>query len=354
MDLSTLLTQGEYDFLRTDEHLGKHIILLGLGGSYSYGTSNEDSDIDIRGVALNRKSDLIGLTQYEQYVDNRTDTVIYTFNKMISLLLNCNPNTLEILGLRPEHYLFLDDIGKSLLEHKHLFLSKRAIQSFGGYADSQLRRLQNALARDSYSQGEREKHIYNSVKNAMYEILRRYEKFEDGSLRVYIDKSSNPDYDTEIFIDSQLVHYPLRDYKNIWNDMNNIVKDYDKLGKRNRKKDDNHLNKHAMHLVRLFMMANDILENGEINTYRADEHDLLLSIRRGDYQREDGTFRDEFYELVSDYEKRLDNAARNTSLPDEPDLDQVQEYVMQVNERVVRDVLSDPVPGHGRPDINPA
>ena len=31
--------------------------------------------------------------------------------------------------------------------------------------------------------------------------------------------------------------------------MNNIVKDYRKLGKRNKKKDDEHLNKHAMHLV---------------------------------------------------------------------------------------------------------
>ena len=339
MDFSTLSAQSEYDFLRTDEHLGKHIILLGLAGSYAYGTSNENSDIDIRGVALNRKSDLIGLTGYEQYVDDHTDTVIYTFNKMISLLLNCNPNTLELLGLNPEHYLYLTDIGRSLLDNAHLFLSKRAIQSFGGYADSQLRRLQNALARDSYPQSEREKHIYNSVKNAMYDFLRRYEKFENGSLRIYIDESQNPEYDTEIFIDTNLTHYPLRDYKNIWNDMNNIVKDYDKLGKRNRKKDDNHLNKHAMHLVRLFMMAIDILQKGEINTYRSDEHDLLLGIRRGDFQKEDGTFREEFYELVSDYEKKLDDAARNTALPDEPDMNQVEEYVMDVNERVVRNEI---------------
>ena len=339
MNLSTLLTQPEYSFLRTDEHLGNHVILLGLAGSYSYGTNNENSDFDIRGVALNRKSDLIGLTQYEQYVNDHTDTVIYTFNKMVSLLLNCNPNTLELLGLNPEHYLYLNEIGKSLLENAHLFLSKRAIQSFGGYADSQLRRLQNALARDSYSQSEREKHIFNSVKNAMYDFMRRYEKFENGSLRVYIDKSQNPEFDTEIFIDTQMTHYPLRDYKNIWNEMNNIVKDYDKLGKRNRKKDDNHLNKHAMHLVRLFMMAIDILEKGEINTYRNKEHELLLSIRRGDYQSPNGSFRNEFYELVSNYEKRLDHAAQNTALPDEPDLERVQEYVMWVNERVIRDEI---------------
>ena len=337
--MKELIESEEYKFLKTDEHLGRHIILLGLAGSYSYGTNNENSDIDIRGVALNRKSDLIGLTRYEQYVDTVTDTTIYTFNKMITLLLSCNPNTLELLGLNEEHYLYLNETGRGLKEHAGMFLSKRAIQSFGGYADAQLRRLQNALARDAYPQSEKEKHIFNSVKNAMYDFMKRYEKFENGSMSIYIDKAVNPDFETEIFIDTDLQHYPLRDYKNIWNEMNNIVKDYDKLGKRNRKKDDNHLNKHAMHLVRLFMMAIDILEKGEINTYRAKEHDLLLSIRNGEYQKEDGTFREEFYEILSDYEKKLDCAAENTTLPDEPDMEKVQEYVMSVNEKVIRDEI---------------
>lgn len=339
MDYSSIIKAEEYEFLRTNEHLGKHIILLGLAGSYSYGTNNENSDIDVRGVTLNRKSDLIGMTDFEQYVDDQTDTAIYAFNKMIHLLLSCNPNTIELLGLNREHYLYLDDIGESLIANSGMFLSKRAIQSFGGYADAQLRRLQNALARDSYPQSEKEQHIFNSVKNAMYDFRKRYEKFENGAIRIYTDKSQNPELDTEIFMDTNLIHYPLRDYKNIWNEMNNIVKEYDKIGKRNKKKDDNHLNKHAMHLVRLFMMAIDILEKGEINTYRKAEHELLLSIRAGEYQKADGTFREDFYDIVADYEKRLDYAADNTVLPDEPDMEKVQAFVMAVNERVVRDEI---------------
>ena len=335
MDYTLILKGEEYNFLKTDEHLGKNIILLGLAGSYSYGTNNENSDIDIRGITLNRKSDLIGLTQYEQYVDNNTDTTIYTFNKMITLLLNCNPNTIELLGLNPEHYLYLNDIGKSLIAHADLFLSKRAIQSFGGYADAQLRRLQNALARDSYPQSEKEKHIFNSVKNAMYDFKRRYEKFENGAIHLYIDKSENSNFETEIFIDANLSHYPLRDYKNMWNEMNTIVKDYDKLGKRNHKKDENHLNKHAMHLIRLFLMALDILEKGEINTYRKKEQELLIGIRNGEYQKSNGTFREEFYDMVNEYEKKLDYAAKHTTLPDAPDMEKVQEYVMFVNEKVI-------------------
>lgn len=335
MNYSDILKQPEYNFINTNEHLGSHVILLGLAGSYSYGTNNENSDIDIRGVSLNSKSDLIGMTIFEQYVDDNTDTTIYSFNKMVKLLISCNPNTIELLGLNPEHYLYLNSVGKELINNSKMFLSKRAVQSFGGYADAQLRRLQNALARDNYPQSEKEKHIFNSVKNAMYEFKCRYEKFDEGSLNIYIDKAVNPELDTEIFIDTDLKHYPLRDYKNIWNEMNNIVKDYDKIGKRNKKKDDNHLNKHAMHLIRLFMMAIDILEKGQINTYRVKEHDLLLSIRNGEYQKEDGTFREEFYELLEDYERKLDYAAANTELQDEPDMEQVMDFVMDVNEKVV-------------------
>lgn len=37
MNLTTILDGQEYDFLRTEEHLGRHIILPGVAGSYSYG-----------------------------------------------------------------------------------------------------------------------------------------------------------------------------------------------------------------------------------------------------------------------------------------------------------------------------
>ena len=339
MDYQAILQQTEYQFIQTNEHLGKHVILLGLAGSYSYGTDIDTSDIDIRGITLNRKSDLIGLTEFEQYVDENTDTVIYAFNKIITLLLSCNPNTIELLGLNPEHYLYLNDIGEMLLANKKLFLSKRAINSFGGYADAQLRRLQNALARDTFPQSEKEQHIFNSVKNAMHDFNNHFKHFENGSLEIFIDKAVNPELETEIFVNADMTHYPLRDYCGMWNSMANVVRDYEKIGKRNKKKDDLHLNKHAMHLIRLFMMALDILEKGEINTYREKEHALLMDIRFGKYQKEDGTFHESFYDMLSDFEKKLHYAAENTDLPDEPDIAKVQELVMTINERVVRDEI---------------
>lgn len=335
MDFKKLMYSNEYEFLRTHPRLGDRIILMGLGGSYAYGTNNENSDIDFRGITLNLPSDLLGLTEFEQYEDGSTDTVIYSFNKIVKLLLECNPNTIELLGLDDEQYLIKTDLGQELLDNKSLFLSKRAAKSFGGYAGAQLRRLQNALARDSMAQQEREQHIYNSVKNALEDFQRKNQMFDKGNINIYIDKSQNPELETEIFIDAEYKHLPLRDYENMLGVMNSVIRDYDKIGKRNKKKDDNHLNKHAMHLVRLFMMAIDILEKGEIRTHRTDDLELLKSIRRGDFQKADGTYQKEFYDLLSDYEKRLEVATAKTTLPDNPDMERVEKFVEYVNRRAI-------------------
>ena len=335
MDFIKLMQSAQYDFLRTNPRLGNRIILMGLGGSYAYGTNNENSDIDFRGITLNLPSDLLGLTEFEQYEDNSTDTVIYAFNKIIKLLLECNPNTIELLGLDEEQYLIKTPLGQELLDHKQLFLSKRAAKSFGGYASAQLRRLQNAIARDSMPQQEREQHIYNSVKNALEDFRRKNQLLDKGNINIYIDKSDNPEFETEIFSDAQYQHLPLRDYENMLGAMNSVIRDYDKLGKRNRKKDDNHLNKHAMHLIRLFMMAIDILEKGEIKTHRTKDSDLLKRIRRGDFQKEDRTFSKEFYDMLSDYESRLELATKNTCLPDNPDMEKVEKFVEHVNRKAI-------------------
>ena len=147
-----LLSQPEYTFLKTEEGLKNNIILLGLAGSYSYGTNVPTSDIDIRGLSRNTKEDLLGLNQQTNtglYTDKNTDTTIYTLAHAIPLLLNCNPNMIEILGLREEDYLRLTPDGRKLIANQRMFYSKKAQYSFGGYATTQLRRLQNALARDS-------------------------------------------------------------------------------------------------------------------------------------------------------------------------------------------------------------
>ena len=329
------MNKPEYDFLRDNPRLGKRIMLLAVSGSHGYGTNREGSDVDFRGVALNLPSDLIGLTAFEQYEDRKTDTVIYSFMKLINLLMNCNPNTIEILGLDEDQYLIRSELGQELLDNRSLFLSKRAAASFGHYADAQLRRLQNATARDALSQPSREQHIMKSVSHAMEDYNRRHRDWDKGQVKLYIDKAETVGLDTEIFLDGAFKHYPLRSYNELMNTLSNVVRDYDKIGKRNHKKDDNHLNKHAMHLVRLFMMGIDILEHGEIRTHRPEEDlQLLRSIRNGNYM-ENSILNPEFYEIVADYEQRFVQAEKRSRLPDNPDMNAVGRFVERINRRVI-------------------
>ena len=114
-DFLKMLEGADYSFLRENHHLANKIILLGLSGSYGYGTNREGSDVDFRGVAMQSPSDILGLTEFEQYVDSNTDTVVYGFNKLVKLLLDCNPNSCEILGLPRDEYIILSPLGEELL-----------------------------------------------------------------------------------------------------------------------------------------------------------------------------------------------------------------------------------------------
>lgn len=340
-DIIEKVKSEEYSFLREDPHLGDNIVLLTLGGSHAYGTSNEGSDIDVRGCILNSKEELLtnGIFmggRFEQFTDEVTDTTIYSFNKLITLLLNTNPNTIEMLGNKPEHYLHLTPIGRELLANTQLFLSKRAIHSFGGYANQQLRRLNNKAVR-TVEQEAQERHILKTIEHASYDFAFRYFDMPEDAIRLYIDKAIQDGMDTEIFMDVTLKHYPLRDYASMWSEMQSIVKAYGKIGKRNQNASTHEkLGKHMMHLIRLYMMCLDILEKEEVITYRDKEHDLLMEIRNGRYLDANNQPIPEFFLLVDEYERRLDYAKEHTQLPEAPDYQKVSEFVVSVNERVVR------------------
>ncbi len=352
-DIKNKLNTAEYNFLKTNPHLGWNIILLGLGGSYAYGTNREGSDIDIRGIYLNSREEIlsggIGEQIAEQVTDTATDTVIYSFQKIIQLLCSCNPNTIEMLGLNKSQYFHLSKEGRYLVENARMFLSKKAVHSFGGYANAQLYRLTQKSAH-ALSQEGLERHILKSIRLMEEEFHKKYSPFSEDSIKLYIDKSDPEMMDSEIFMDVNLHHYPLRDYCSMWNEMKATVSSYTRLGKRNQKAlEHNKIGKHMMHLVRLYLMCFDILENEKIVTKRTKEHDFLMEIRNGKYITENNDVLPEFFELVNEYEKRLEYAAKNTSLPEEPDYKKIREFVGDINKEIIlgkteREALSITIP----------
>lgn len=335
-----LLASDTYDFLRTDKHLGKNIMMLVPGGSHSYGTSVDYiepttgeryvSDVDIRGITWEGQHVWLGLKNFEQFENKATDTTIYGLRKITSLLLNCNPNVIEILGCRQDHILKMTAEGQLLRDNANLFLSRRAVHSFGGYATAQLRRLENALARDSYPQDKKEEHIMKSIQANMEHLRTHYAPFSDGAFEMFIAESMKEDMDQEIFLNINLKNYPFRDFKNIFSEMGQTLQNFGQLTQRNKKKDEIHLNKHAMHLIRLFLMGQEILEGRGINTYREKDRELLLKIRFGEISHQ------EIFDMVKVYEKDFNYAKENSPLPANPDYNAVEELVMEINLQMLR------------------
>lgn len=331
--------ETEYNFLRDNPHLGSNIILLGLGGSYAYGTNTDSSDLDIRGIATRTRRDILTGENFEQVVDVPTDTTIYSFDKMIKLLCSANPNTLEIIGLKPEHYLYVNEVGELLLKNKNTFLSKRVINTFGGYAAGQFHRLSNKTVR-KVPQKEREEHILKTIEYAKSSILDHYTSLPDGAINLYVDNAVTEGFDTEIFMDLNIKKYPIRSFSGIQNEFTQIVRSYDKLGARNKKAAEHgKISKHSMHLVRLYFMLFDILENGEVITYREKEHDLLMDIRNGKYLDDNDQPIPAFFEMVDELENKMKYLAARTELPDECDMEKVKNLVEEINGAIVEDSL---------------
>ena len=172
-ELLSIINEPEYNFLRTDPRLNNNLLFITLGGSFAYGTNIENSDIDIRGVYLDIPKNLLLSRESEVFVNNPTDTTIYGFNRIIQLLTQCNPNCIELLGNKKEHYVYYSPLAKYLLENKEIFLSKRCVNTFGGYATSQFNRLENAK---NESLGKRNKYAieHGKISKHMMHCMRLY------------------------------------------------------------------------------------------------------------------------------------------------------------------------------------
>ena len=322
---NTTVNPDDYSFFETNSNLN-NIILLGMGGSYAYGTNILGSDIDLRGIALNNRENIILGKDFEQVVNTDTDTTIYSLKKMVNLLINCNPNTIEIIGLKPDQYIYISESGRQLIENASLFLSKRCINSFMGYANQQMYRLQQkslvAMSKQDFN-----KHINKTINSMAITLENQYNM---NGIKFHLDDND------EIVVDFNINNYSLAELSTVLGIINNTLREYHKNSIRNEKAvAHNKINKHAMHLLRLYMMCEDILLYGQINTYREKEHNLLMDIRNGHYLNEDGKPNKEFYDIVHDYENRINIAKNITILPEFPDMDKINKLIISIIETVL-------------------
>lgn len=326
INLKELIKRPEYSWI---EEYKDRICFLTLGGSYAYGTNVEGSDIDLRGVILPTKEELIGLQHFEQKIDNETDSVLYEFNKFISLIKDCNPNTIELLGCR--EYLIFNEVGRQLLDNVNMFLSRKCLYTFGGYANAQLRRIENALCHDEYSQEDRVRHIKQTMDVAMNKLEEKNELFFNHSISTTIK-------DDKLYMSAHFDNVEIDKVRATLNDLLTIEKTFNTLGQRNNKKSEEKLDKHLMHLIRLYLTCFDILENHQVNTYRENDREFLLEIRKGKFIK-DNKLTDECRQFLKELEERLQKDKEETTIPDKPNFKAINDFVIEVNSKVISNTV---------------
>lgn len=87
--------------------------------------------------------------------------------------------------------------------------------------------------------------------------------------------------------------------------------------------------KHAMHLIRLLLSGIAVLEQGEVMVHVGEHRDALLAVKRGEVSWADT----EGWRL--DLHARFDVALARTRLPDRPDYDRVNAFLIRARRRML-------------------
>lgn len=119
-----------------------------ITGSRLYGTNDENSDIDYRCIEFETPNELLGLTNVDtvQTIQNGTDVITYPFRKFCHLLLEGNPNIVEMVFVPYNLVLYEHKYFSYLLKHKDYFISDNIRKKFYGFAISEMKQAEKEMS----------------------------------------------------------------------------------------------------------------------------------------------------------------------------------------------------------------
>ncbi len=285
--------------------LPEGLILLGWRGSVAHGmyvpSDDPDSidDKDVMGVYVGPVEHYLGFGRADvrEKWEGQYDCVFYEVRKMVSLLLNCNPNVLSLLWLKDNKVIYKSLLGHRLQENRDIFVTKKAYHSFSGYAHGQFKRMthmnQETLADIAKRKGDLlEMGCVDSESNeitlppgASAELISKRDQYNEIRGRYYKGYMGNKR--------RELVERFGYDCKN------------------------------AAHLIRILRMGIEFLTDGALYVEREDKYELM-DIKRGAWP----------LDKVKNEAERLFQLAQESyvrsSLPAEPDRQKAEQLVIEI------------------------
>lgn len=277
-------------------------------GSRAYNLAREGSDTDYKGIVVGPRRWYFGFAPAPEQVELSADHVRFELRKWMRLAAANNPTILEMLWTRPEHHVVHHPAAERLLEARTRFLSRRVAETFGGYALSQLGRIERhrrwlleppqrpptraefglpertVLPKDQLGAAEA---LLESGRLEEADVTPNFLALLDRERRYRVARKEWQQY--QQWLQSRSPSRAALE----------AAHGYD--------------TKHAMHLLRLTRMAVEILERGEVKVWRDDDREELLAVR-------DGAFRyDALIALAAEARTRIPAARAGSPLPEEPD-----------------------------------
>lgn len=342
--------------MNADELRKKNLICKVMSGSRAYGTNIETSDTDMRGIfcadPINLLTPFFPVREVEDATEE--DTKYYELAHFVKLLVDQNPNIVELLWVREEDVLTRTPAYDYLRAHRTDFLSSKIAFTTSGYAYAQLKRIKGHnkwIMNPQPVEAPQEREYIHLVqwfgegkmlKNAFditdYENTHRaitygnklYGLYEmdgglfrpDGSLKVNFDGEREKlvpplaiiKLDRENWQVAKETHSNYWDWKNNRNAVRSALEiehGYD--------------TKHAMHLVRLLRTGYEALTTGEISVFRPDSTELL-EIRDGSM-----TY-DELLAYAEVMDKKIKDAYNVTKLPKRVNIKRAAKHILKAQQ----------------------
>ncbi len=344
--------------LNVDEKfIQDNTIIKVVAGSHAYGTNLPSSDWDERGIFVDSMERIIlPFEKIEQFQFEKDDVVVYELSKFMPLLLEQNPNILEILWAEDKNILSLTEEGKYLMSFRETFLTKKIKDSYVGYATSQLGRIKGHNKWINNPQPEQEPQqieffsvVWNySNDKAFNKQVPKDDYFAinlgdnhfglfkntDKEFSNWIDKKgkTNPIDKTKVSIINQKQMKPeiiVKFNEAAYKASHQNWKSYGTWkNNRNEKRAELEIKygydtKHAMHLIRLLKTGCEVLEHGKVFVHREDK-DFLLSIRNGEYSYE------EILKMSQDLTEKVNQLVVKSNLPEQANYDLAKEVMLNI------------------------
>nr|WP_294941355.1 nucleotidyltransferase domain-containing protein [uncultured Mucilaginibacter sp.] len=340
------------------------LLLDCVSGSHAYNLAISTSDIDRKGIFILPQRELYGFEHTTQVANATNDEVYFEIARFLDLLVKNNPNILELLSTPPAHVLFRSSLMELIKAED--FLSKLCLDTFAGYAQTQIKKAKGLNKKINKTFESERKPILDfcyvvsgngSIPLAewlaenkfgqqdcgltnlphfrdVYLLYHQTQLKGEGKFYGIISGGSSEDVQLSQVpkgVEPLAVMNFNKDGYSVYCREYREYKDWEEKRNDARYKStishgQNYDAKNMMHTFRLLNMANEIAQYQQVNVHRNDR-DFLLKIRNGEY-----TF-EQLMQMVDEKMEEIKANYAKSTLTERPNAELAEDILVEIRER---------------------